>query len=260
MFIRIILDKADGAATLILNRPDVLNALDIETMLEIENAVKDVKKDDTLKVLVITGKGRAFSAGADLKAIEPLLDDSQKIEVFLRTWHHVMTYIENATKPIIAAVNGLALAGGLELVLVCDLAIAAEEARLGDQHANFGLIAGGGGSQRLPRLIGIRKAKELLLTGNWISGKEAAQIGLVNRAVPSDKLEEAVGEMVSSLTSKSPVASRTIKDLVNRGMQADLYTGLDLEVWATIRHDQTEDARERIAAFKEKRKPNFKGR
>ena len=135
-----------------------------------------------------------------------------------------------------------------------------DNAQLGDQHANFGLVAGGGACSRLPRLIGIRRAKQLLYTGGWINGIEAERIGLVNRAVPEDQLDAVVDELASTLVNRSVVATRTMKDLVNRGMQADIHTSINLELWATMRHDYTEDALEGISAFAERRQPVFRGR
>lgn len=260
-FSRILLDKTDGVARITLNRADSLNAIDRETLLELAAASAEIEQDQQVRVAVITGAGRAFCAGADLNYILGTLEDPLKTEQAIRLWHGTFTTIENISKPVIAAVNGLALAGGLELVAVCDLAVAAENAKLGDQHANFGLVPGGGGSQRLPRLIGVRRAKELLLTGRWLSAAEALDIGLVNRVAPAGKLEELVREITDDLVKKkSPMASRMIKGLVNRGMQADLATGLELEVQGILRHFSTEDCKEGIAAFREKRPPVFKGR
>jgi len=259
-FTNIILEKRNGIAKIILNRPQALNALDIDTHMELQAALRDIEEDEATRVVVITGSGRAFCAGADLKYINELLGNPQKMAAFGQLFHDTYGMIENLSKPVIAAINGLALAGGIELLEACDIVIASEEARIGDQHANFGLVPGGGGTQRLPRLIGIRKAKELLLTGDWISGKEAEAIGLVNKAVPAEKLEEAVNEMAQKLAERSPMASKTIKFLVNRGMQTDLYTGLELEKGALATHSATEDMVEGVSAFLEKRKPVFKGR
>ncbi len=260
-FSRILLDKKDGVARITLNRPDSLNAIDRETLLDLAAAADDIDKDREVRVVVITGAGRAFCAGADLNYILGTLEGPFKTEQAIRLWHGVFNRIEDITKPVIAAVNGLALAGGLELVMVCDLAVAVESARMGDQHANFGLVPGGGGSQRLPRLVGIRRAKELLLTGRWLSAAEALDIGLVNRVAPAGKLDEVVKEITDDLVKKkSPMASTMIKGLVDKGMQADLRTGLELEVQGILRHFRTEDCQEGIAAFREKRPPVFKGR
>jgi enoyl-CoA hydratase/carnithine racemase len=150
----------------------------------------------------------------------------------------------------------------LELVSACDLAIASEDAQLGDQHAAFGLIPGGGNTQRLPRLLGLRKAKELLYTGDWVSAKEAERIGLINRAVPADKLEETVNALARKLvTERSPVATKVMKSLVHQGIQVNRSAALDLELGAAVHHfSSSEDAKEGVAAFAEKRKPVFKGK
>jgi len=258
---RILLEKKDGVATIILNRPDKLNAIDQEMLIELQTALADVDHEESIRVVVITGAGKAFSAGADLKSTASFLHDPLKTEEWFRLLHQTYNAIENFTKPVIAAVNGMALAGGLELVEACDLVIAAEDARLGDQHANFGLVPGGGGTQRLPRLIGIRRAKELLLTGRWLSAIEAKEMGLVNWVAPSGKLGDVVKEITDDLVkNKSSMASRQIKRLVNSGIQGDLGTGLELEIQGVLRHCDTEDFAEGIDAFKDKRRPIFKGK
>jgi len=259
-YTNIILEKKNGIARITLNRPKVFNSTDKDTHLELQAALGDIENDEAVRVVVITGTGKAFCSGADLGYVKGVVDKPKQMAEFLDLFHKTCDIIEKLSKPVIAAVNGIALAGGLELVESCDLAIAAEEARLGDQHASFGFVAAGGGTQRLPRLIGIRKAKELLLTGDWVSAKEAQAIGLVNKVVPADKLEEAVNELAGKLAERSPMASKTIKSLVNRGMQVDLATGLELEKGAVSRHVTTEDMAEGLSAFMEKRKPVFKGR
>jgi enoyl-CoA hydratase/carnithine racemase len=162
--------------------------------------------------------------------------------------------------PVIASINGLAYGGGLELVMVCDLAIAAEDAKLSDQHANFGLVPGGGASQRLPRRVGVTKAKELLYTGDRISPAEAERIGLINKAVPANKLEEATNEMAQKLLNKSPMALKSVKRLVNRGMDSSLDAGLEMEIIAANAHGYSEDIKEGLAAFIERRPPKFPGK
>lgn len=259
-FSNIIFEKKNGIAKITLNRPQALNAIDKDTHMELQAALRNIEEDEAVRVVIITGTGRAFCAGADLKYIDELLGNPQKMAAFGQLFHDTYGMIENLSKPVIAAINGMALAGGIELLEACDIVIASEDARIGDQHANFGLVPGGGGTQRLPRQIGLRKAKELLLTGDWVTAKEAESLGLINKAVPAAKLEEATMEMAQKLTERSPMASKTIKFLVNHGMQVDLYTGLQLEKGALAAHSATEDMREGINAFKEKRKPNFPGR
>ncbi len=260
MFERILFDVKDGIGRLTLNRPDVRNAVDQVTLQEIDNVLTDTENDDSIKVVILQGSGKVFCAGADLKLVREKTKDMISLERYIRLWHATLNHFEVYPKVTIAKVHGLALAGGMELTMVCDFAVADEEAKLGDQHANFGLIGGGSASQRLPRLIGARRAKELLYSGDWISGKEAERIGLVSKAVPAALLEQTVSEMAAKYASKSLVATRTVKDLVIRGMQADLYTALDLEVWACMRHNMTEDAQEGMRSFEEKRTPVFKGR
>jgi enoyl-CoA hydratase len=177
----------------------------------------------------------------------------------LRLWHKVYNRIEDLPKPVIAGVHGMALAGGLELVLVCDLAVAEEGALLGDQHANFGLVAGGGGTQRLPRLIGQRKAKEMMLLGNRLSAQEALAVGLVNRVAPAGQLEAVLKELSDDLKAKSVQAGRLAKYLVNQGTQVDLRTGLEMELLGVVPYFQNEDVAEGLNAFAEKRQPHFSG-
>ncbi len=154
--------------------------------------------------------------------------------------------------PVVAGVHGLALAGGLELTLVCDLVVADEEARLGDQHANFALVAGGGGSQRLPRLIGARRAKELMLLGGWLSARQALDWGLINRVAPAGTVEAATRALAAELAEKSGAASRTVKLLVDRGLDLELREGLELEKQTVAAHMRTEDAAAGLRAFRER--------
>jgi enoyl-CoA hydratase/carnithine racemase len=258
-FSNIIYEKKEGLAKITLNRPDVLNALGPKTLEEIGEALEDIENDISVRVVVITANGRAFCTGADLTGVASIPPDKPR-DYFLRLWNKVFSAIENVSVPVIAAVNGMAYAGGLELVMVCDLAIASEEAKLSDQHANRGLIPGGGASQRLPRLIGIRKAKELLYTGDRISPAEAERLGLINKVVPADKLEEATNEMVTKLLAKSPMALKAVKKLVNRGMESSLDAGLEMEMLAMTGHGTTEDFEEGIKSFLEGRSPAFPGR
>lgn len=257
-FETIILEKEDGVGKITLNRSYALNALSSMLLTELEMAAKDCEKDKEVKVVVLTGSGRAFSAGADLKELSG--SDPEKTISVIRIFHRVFNVIENLGKPVIAAINGLALAGGLELVMACDLAVVAEDAKIGDQHANFGLVPGGGGTQRLPRLIGIRRAKELMLTGVWLSPQEALEFGLVNKVAPAGRLMETVKELTDNLIKKSPMASKTIKYLVNEGMKMTLDDGLALEIEEVRKHFETEDLKEGISAFVGKREPKFPGR
>lgn len=250
----------EGAvARMTLNRPQALNAISPQMLDEMALVVERMSTDGTLRVLVVAAEGRAFCAGADLKAMDAMAGNIAQMQRFLRRWKEVFCSLENLPRPVLGVCQGLALAGGFELLQVCDLVIASENAQLGDQHINFGLIPGGGGSQRLPRLIGARKAKELMFTGVWLSAQEACNLGLVNRVVPAAELEHAAQELATTLATKSPTALRTIKQLVNAGGQTDLEHGLELELQTAVIHNVLEDTREGIAAFKEKRQPVFKG-
>ena len=258
-FSNIIYEKKEGVAKITLNRPDVLNALDPTTLEELYAACQDIENDMSVRVAIITAKGRAFCTGADLTGIANIPPDKPR-DYFLRLWNKTFSAIENVSVPTIAAVNGMAYAGGLELVMVCDLAIAAEEAKLSDQHANRGLVPGGGASQRLPRLIGMRKAKELLFTGDRIAPAEAERLGLINKVVPAAKLEEAANELAKKLAGKSPMALKAVKKLVNRGMESSLDAGLEMEMLAMTAHGTTEDFNEGVKSFLEGRQPQFPGR
>ena len=260
-FKNLIFEKKEGVARITLNRPDALNALSPELMSEIGGAVDEAEKDESIKVIVIAANGRAFCAGADLKAIKRILGSQYELEIFLRTFLNTFNAIEDSSKPVICAVQGIALAGGLELINACTIVIASEDARLGDQHTNFALIPGGGNTQRLPRIVGPRKAMEIILTGDWLSATEAERIGLVNKVVPADKLEEAVDEMVDKvIKNKSSLTAKRIKDLINKGMQVDLHTALEMEIQVLLNHFSSEDVAEGISAFEEKRTPVFKGK
>ena len=246
-----------GIARITLNRPDQLNAISPGLLEDLDQVCRAVEGDPGIRTVTLTAAGRAFCAGADLKAVRELSPDAEKWSRFMRLWHRVFNRIEALPVPVIAGVQGLALAGGLELVLVADLVAADETARLGDQHANFGLVAGGGGSQRLPRIIGARRAKELMLLGGWLSAAQALKWGLVNRVAPADALGAVVEEMAGLIASGSDSAARTVKMLVNRAFDADLVTGLELELSLVAQHMRTAEAAEGLAAFAEKRKPVF---
>ncbi|MGH7375022.1 MAG: enoyl-CoA hydratase/isomerase family protein [Candidatus Rokuibacteriota bacterium] len=246
-----------GIARVTLNRPDRLNAISPELLQDLDRACDAVEADAAVRVVTLTAAGRTFCAGADLRAVRELSPDPQRWGAFMGLWHRVFDRIEALPLPVIAGVHGLALAGGLELLLVADLVVADEGARLGDQHANFGLVAGGGGSQRLPRLIGARRAKELMLLGGWLSAAEALAWGMVNRIVPAGTVAKAVEEMAGTLAAGSGSANRTVKTLVNRAFDTDLAEGLELERRLVAQHMRSADAAEGLRAFAEKRKPVF---
>ena len=246
-----------GIARVTLNRPDRLNAISPELLQDLDRACDAMEADAAVRVVTLTAAGRTFCAGADLRTVRELSPDPQRWSAFMGLWHGVFDRIEALPLPVIAGVHGLALAGGLELLLVADLVVADEGARLGDQHANFGLVAGGGGSQRLPRLVGARRAKELMMLGGWLSAADALAWGLVNRVVPAGTVANAVEEMAGTLAAGSGSANRTVKTLVNRAFDTDLAEGLALERRLVAQHMRSADAAEGLRAFAEKRKPVF---
>ncbi|HUM16192.1 MAG TPA: enoyl-CoA hydratase-related protein [Candidatus Nitrosotalea sp.] len=246
-----------GIARITLNRPDRLNAISPELLEDLDRVCDAIEGDPAVRVVTLTAAGRTFCAGADLRAVKELSPDPERWDTFMRLWHRVFDRIEALPVPVVAGVHGLALAGGLELVLVADLVVVDESARLGDQHANFGLVAGGGGSQRLPRLIGARRAKELMLLGGWLAAADALAWGLVNRVVPAGTVATAVEAMATALAAGSSSANRTVKALVNGVLDRTLSDGLELERRLVAAHMRSADAAEGLRAFAEKRKPVF---
>ena len=249
------------AAWITLNRLTALNALTPAVLAGIDAALNEVEQHSGVRAVVFTGSGRAFSAGADLKFIrESSGGDPMALSHFLQAVFTVFNRVERFPRPVIAAVNGLALAGGLELVLCCDLVIAAESARFGDAHANYGLLPGGGSSVRLPRKIGPTRAKYLLYTGEFLPAREFLATGLVNEVVPDAELTGAVERLVTKLAAKSPIGLTRMKQLIDDGLNQSEDTALRLELLAFDLHTSSQDMQEGLAAFEEKRTPQFKGR
>ncbi len=249
---------ADGVARIVLNRPGQLNAISPELLDDLDRVCAAIEDDGAVRAATLTAAGRAFCAGADLKAVQATVGDAARWAAFMRRWHQVFDRIEALPVPVVAGVQGLALAGGLELLLVADLVVMDETARLGDQHANFGLIAGGGGSQRLPRLIGARRAKELMLLGCWVDAAQALAWGLVNRVAPAGRAAAVAEALARELAGKSAAASRTAKRLVDEGLDLTLAEGLALERRLAGEHMRGADAAEGLRAFAEKRAPVFR--
>jgi enoyl-CoA hydratase/carnithine racemase len=246
--------REGGLARVVLDRPAQLNAISPELLEELDAACAAIEADNSVGAVTLTGAGRVFCAGADLRVVQELAPDPERWRGFMGLWHRVFDRIERLPVPVIAGVHGLALAGGLELTLVCDLVVADEEARLGDQHVNFALVAGGGGSQRLPRLIGARRAKELMLLGGWIDAPQALAWGLVNRVAPAGTVAEATLALAREVVGKSKAANRTAKLLVDRGLDVDLRTGLELEKRVVAEHMRGDDAQAGLRAFAERRR------
>jgi len=255
----IIYEKSEGIATITLNRPEALNAFSKEAVGEILQALEDVRNDENVRVVVLTGAGeKAFSAGMDIKSMSGMTVLRAR-EISLMG-EKLCLALENLEKPVIAALNGYALGGGLEVAMSCDLRIASETARMGQTEVNIGLIPGWGGTQRLTRLVGRTKAKELVFTGRMIDAKTAEQLGIINMAVPPDKFRETVKQFALELASKAPVAVRVAKALINKGADIGLDSALALEREGFGVVASTDDLKEGVSAFAEKRKPAFKGK
>jgi enoyl-CoA hydratase len=255
----VIFEARGGAMWITLNRPDALNAITPAVVSGI-NAALDKAQQSGVHAVVLTGTGRAFCAGADLKFVRSEAgDDESALGRFLDIVLLVMNRIETFPMPVIAALNGLTLAGGLELTLCCDLVIAARSAKLGDAHANYGLLPGGGASVRLPRKIGPTRAKYLLYTGEFLPAEQLVAAGLVNEVVDDDMLIPAAEALVGKLVSKSPLGLRRMKALVDDGLEQPSATALRQELLASEVHARSHDLKEGLAAFEEKRKPRFTG-
>ena len=253
-FENIILEKEDDIAIITFNRPQAMNALNNQTRAEFARAMGDIAADDGIKVLILTGSGKAFVAGSDIK-------EFNKTTPFAA--HNIKRLgemVEKLEKPVIAAVNGFCLGGGCEIAMGCDLIIASEKAKFGQTEINIGIIPGGGGTQRLQRLIGACRAKELIFTGDIIRADEADRIGLVNRVVPMDELLPTAKEIAKKIATKSAAALKLAKQAVNYGMQANLESGLKYEYELYSLSLSLEDKVEGVNAFLEKRKPKFAGR
>jgi enoyl-CoA hydratase len=254
----IILEKRGSIGKIIINRPEVLNALNIETMKEITRGIEDLENDKKIKVAIITGKGKAFIAGADISQMKNMTPLESK--EFAEIGHNMLFKIEKSRLPFIAAVNGFALGGGCETLMACDICIASKNAKIGQPEINLGIHPGFGGTQRLPRLVGKMKAKELLLTGKNIDAEEAKRIGLINDVVEDEKLKDITNEIAEKISNKSPIQIQFIKSLVNKGYDTDLYTACNLEISHFSASFSTEDQKIGMGAFLEKKKPVFKGK
>jgi enoyl-CoA hydratase len=258
-FRHVIYEKSEGIATITLNRPKLMNALSAEVVEEILRAVEDARTDENIRVIVLTGAGeKAFSAGADIKAMAGMT--ALKARELSSMGQRLCVTLENLEKPIIAAINGYALGGGIEVAMACDLRIASENARIGQTEINIGLIPGWGGTQRLTRLVGMTKAKELVFTGRMIDARTAEKIGLLNMAVSAEKFRETVHQLAADLASKAPVALKVAKALITKGADMSLEAALELEREGFGVIGSTDDLKEGTSAFAEKRKPHFKGK
>lgn len=250
----IIFEKEENIAVITFNRPEAMNALNNQTRAEFGDAIAEVADDEDIKVLILTGSGKAFVAGSDIK-------EFNKTTPFAA--HNIKRLgemVEKLEKPVIAAVNGFCLGGGCEIAMGCDIIVASEKAKFGQTEINIGIIPGGGGTQRLQRLIGPCRAKELIFTGDIIRADEADRIGLVNRVVPMDELMPTAKEIAQKIAKKSAAALKLAKQAINYGMQSTLESGLKYEYELYSLSLSLEDKVEGVSSFLEKRAPKFVGR
>jgi enoyl-CoA hydratase len=253
----LVVTKEGAIGTIKLNRPEAMNALNTKMVTELIDALNDLEKDDSIRCLILVGDERAFSAGADIKEMIDLTAiDMTKTNHFFPLWDKVGRY----PKPIVAALSGFALGGGLELAMSCDVLIASETSRFGQPEINIGVMPGGGGTQRLTRAVGKYKAMEMVLTGRMISAEEAKTYGLVSKVVPQEFFLEEARKVANEIASKSPLAVRLAKEAVNKVFEIGLSEGIDFERKLFYLLFASEDKVEGMRAFLEKRKPEFKGK
>jgi len=255
----LIFHKEPPIAIITINRPEVMNALSNALVEELDQTFDLVERDEEVRALIITGTGdKAFMAGADIRELEKRDFILGRQET--RRRQQVFNRLVEMKIPVIAAINGFALGAGLELAIACTIRVACEEARLGSPEVNLGIIPGDGATQRLPRLIGFGRAMEMVLTGDFIDAQEAYRIGLVNKVVPRTELMDAARKLAAKLAAKAPLAVQCAKEAVNRSLEVGLYEGLAHESYLHALTCATEDKKEGVAAFLEKRKPNFQGK
>jgi len=259
MYQTLIYEKKENIGVLTINRPQRMNAISNELTSELKKFLDEIENDDELRVLVITGAGdKAFVAGAD---INELVDRDALIgRRVSRQRQEIFSRIENLHVPAIAAINGYALGGGLELALACSIRVCSDKAQFGAPEVKLGIIPGDGGTQRLPRLVGLGRAMEMILTGDFIDAEEAYRIGLVNKIVPHEQLMEKAMELAKKIASRPPLAVRYAKETVNRSLEGSTVSGFALESFLHALSCTTEDKKEGVSAFLEKRKGKFKGR
>jgi enoyl-CoA hydratase len=249
------LQKEDGVAVLTISRPEALNAMNVAMLHELREVIEQVESDDEVRVLVITGSGKAFVAGADIAHMCGF--SPQEAKEWSDLGQGTLGKIASMKKPVIAAVNGYALGGGTELAMACDIRVASDRAVFGQPEVKLGMIAGFGGTQRLPRLVGAGKAKEMLFTGDLYDAEAAREMGLVNKVVPAGELLDYCLDMARRIASRGPRAVRLSKEAVNRGQDVDLEKALHLESCLYAEVFSTDEPREGCGAFLEKREPDF---
>jgi len=259
-FETIIFTRENGITTIKLNRPEALNALSPKMFEELNTVFDEVANDESIRVVIITGAGRAFCAGGDVKSDVSTLHTMGPFEFRKYIHTYVFKKVVEMEKPVIAALNGIAVGGGLDLALVCDIRFASEKARFGEVFVKMGIVPDLGGAYFLPRIVGLGKAKLLAFTGDIIDAWEAERIGLVDKVFPDDKLESAVKQLAEKLANGPPKAIAMIKTAMNRSLSTDLVSSLEYTTNAQQLLVHTEDHKEAFTAFLEKREPVFKGK
>lgn len=255
----VILETEGSLATITINRPKALNALNSETLRELDIIINSIENNSDIYCVILTGSGqKAFVAGADISEMKNL--NSTEAEEFGLLGNQVFRRLENLDKPVIAAISGFALGGGCELAMACDIRIASERARFAQPETGLGITPGFGGTQRLPRLVGQGKAKELIYTCAMINAEEALRIGLVNKVVPLENLMEEAKKMASAIITNAPIAVKLCKDAINRGTQVDMDSAIRVEAEDFGKCFDSEDQLEGMTAFLEKRAKNFQNR
>lgn len=248
---QIIVEKAERIGIVKINRPDVYNAVNVEAILELERAMHGLNEDDDVRAVIITGEGKAFVSGSDISRLAKM--DALAAREYSQIGQRTLSFIENMEKPVIAAVNGFALGSGCELAMACDIRIASEKAKFGQPEVKLGLIPGHAGTQRLARLVGVGKAKELIFTGEMVDAQEALRIGLVSKVVAAEALLDEAKSLAQKIIEVGPTAVRFAKTVINRGVDASLATGNAYETEAFSILFSTDEAHEGMSAFLEKR-------
>ena len=251
----ILTERKGPVGIITFNRPEVFNAMNYELLAELEEAVLNMDRDDHVSVMILTGAGKGFMAGADIAYIRDI--DVIEAKRWCNNMNRIFNEIDHASKPVIAAVNGAAMGGGCELSLACDIRIASEKAKFALPEVTLGITPGAGGTQRLSRLVGTGLAKELIYTCRQVKAEEAKEIGLANKVVPADDLLKEAKEMMETILTKSPIAIAYCKAAINRGVDTDLRNGLEIEKDCAAIVFGTKDKVEGVNAFLEKRTPAF---
>lgn len=252
----VLYDVADRVATCTLNRPSAMNGIDEEILAGLAEVVAKVRADDSVRTLVITGAGDAFCVGLDIDLLGRAFGDSAYFRTVLERLKAILLDLEALPVPVIAAVNGLARAGGFEIALACDLVVVADEARIADHHMSFGIVPGGGATQRAPRKMGQQRARELIFTARWLRGPEAVEAGLALRSVPRAELDAAVEALTSQIRSRSRACLAATKAAMNEGAALPIGEAVDVEIAHFMEYlDGEPTSREGYQAYLEKREP-----